>query len=78
MRLSLISSLIAFFFYVPGCAATVNLDSLYRVLDAAIDSSTFYKQHKMDAIKTLERQYRAAHGDLAFIENMWHLSTILP
>ena len=63
MRLSLISSLIAFFFYVPGCAATVNLDSLYRVLDAAIDSSTFYKQHKMDAIKTLERQYRAAHGD---------------
>ena len=46
-----------------GWAHKVNLDSLYHVLDAAIDSSAIYKKQKMDAINTLEKQYRTAHND---------------
>lgn len=43
--------------FVDSRAAGANLDSLYRVLDTAIDSFTIYKQHKMDAVNTLKRQY---------------------
>ena len=46
-----------------GWANQVNLDSLYRVLDAAIDSSSIYKKQKLDAINTLEKQYAAVRND---------------
>ena len=46
-----------------GWANKVNLDSLYLVLDAAIDSSAIYKKQKMDAISTLEKQYATARND---------------
>ena len=39
------------------------MDSLYRVLDAAIDSSSIYKKQKLDAINTLEKQYAAVRND---------------
>ena len=44
-------------------AGQVNLDSLYRVLDAAIDSSAYYQKQKTDAILVLVKQYKAAHSD---------------
>ena len=44
-------------------ANKVNMDSLYRVLDAAIDSSSIYKKQKLDAINTLEKQYAAVRND---------------
>ena len=46
-----------------GWANQVNLDSLYRVLDAAIDSAAIYKKQKMDDINALEKQYAAARND---------------
>ena len=46
-----------------GWANKVNLDSLYLVLDAAIDSSAIYKKQKMDAISTLEKQFATARND---------------
>lgn len=39
------------------------MDSLYRVLDVAIDSSSIYKKHKLDAINILEKQYAAVRND---------------
>ena len=44
-------------------ANKVNMDSLYRVLDAAIDSASIYKKQKLDAINTLEKQYAAVRND---------------
>ncbi len=46
-----------------GWANQVNLDSLYRVLDTAIDSAAIYKKQKMDDINALEKQYAAARND---------------
>lgn len=46
-----------------GWANQVNLDSLYRVLDAAIDSAAIYKKQKMDDINALEKQYAATRND---------------
>lgn len=46
-----------------GWANKVNLDSLYLVLDAAIDSSAIYKKQKLDAISTLEKQFATARND---------------
>ena len=46
-----------------GWANQVNLDSLYRVLDAAIDSAAIYKKQKMDDINALEKQYATARND---------------
>lgn len=45
-------------------AAQVNLDSLYRVLDAAIDSSSYYQQQKIDAIQKLKKQFDSTRNDL--------------
>jgi hypothetical protein len=39
------------------------MDSLYRVLDIAIDSSSIYKKQKLDAINILEKQYAAVRND---------------
>ena len=60
-------SLLAFFFIMfsslSGWAGKVNLDSLYRVLDTAIDSAAIYKQQKLDHISVIEKQYASAHND---------------
>ena len=56
--------IISILFYTNfGWANKVNMDSLYRVLDAAIDSSSIYKKQKLDAISTLEKQYAAVRND---------------
>ena len=54
-------------------ADKVNLDSLYRELDAAIDSSAIYKQQKMDAINTLTQRYAAAVGDMEKYQSAFDL-----
>ena len=57
-------AIISILFYTHfSWANKVNLDSLYRVLDAAIDSSSIYKKQKLDAINTLEKQYAAVRND---------------
>ena len=59
-----ILAIISILFYTNfGWANKVNMDSLYRVLDAAIDSSSIYKKQKLDAISTLEKQYAAVRND---------------
>ncbi len=59
--------LLAFFFIMfsslSGWAGKVNLDSLYRVLDTAIDSAAIYKQQKLDHISVIEQQYASARND---------------
>lgn len=60
-------SLLAFFFIMfsslSGWAGPVNLDSLYRVLDTAIDSAAIYQQQKLNDIYAIEKQYAAARND---------------
>lgn len=60
-------SLLAFFFIMfsslSGWAGKVNLDSLYRILDTAIDSAAIYKQQKLNHISVIEKQYAAARND---------------
>ena len=60
-------SLLAFFFIMFSClsgwAGKVNLDSLYRILDTAIDSAAIYKQQKLDHISVIEKQYVSARND---------------
>ena len=57
-------AIISILFYTNfGWANKVNMDSLYRVLDTAIDSSSIYKKQKLDAISTLEKQYAAVRND---------------
>lgn len=57
-------AILSFFFYTHSSWANkVNMDSLYRVLDVAIDSSSIYKKHKLDAINILEKQYAAVRND---------------
>ncbi len=41
-------------------ASRVNLDSLYRVLDAAIDSADIYLQQKMQRLEMLKQEYATA------------------
>ena len=62
MKRCLLASLFTIYVF-SGWANKVNLDSLYLVLDAAIDSSAIYKKQKMAAINTLEKQYVTAHND---------------
>jgi hypothetical protein len=54
MKRYLLASLFTIYVFT-GWANKVNLNSLYLVLDAAIDSSAIYKKQKMDAIYTLEK-----------------------
>jgi len=63
MKRCLLSILFITLYGSIGWANKVNLDSLYRVLDAAIDSSAIYKKQKLDAINALEKQYAAVHND---------------
>ena len=44
-------------------AGKINLASLYRQLDAAIDSSAYYQKQKTDVIRTLSRQFDAANSE---------------
>ena len=45
-------------------ASRVNLDSLYRVLDAAIDSADIYLQQKTQRLETLKQEYAMAKTDI--------------
>ena len=42
----------------------VNLDSLYKVLDAAIDSSDIYLRQKTERIASLKDSYRRSITDI--------------
>jgi hypothetical protein len=42
----------------------VNLDSLYKVLDAAIDSSDIYLRQKTERIASLKDSYRRSAADI--------------
>ena len=44
-------------------AGKINLASLYRQLDAVIDSSAYYQKQKNDVIRTLSRQFEAAGSE---------------
>ena len=44
-------------------AGKINLASLYRELDAAIDSSAYYRNQKTDVIRTLSRQFEVASSE---------------
>ena len=44
---------------------SVNLDSLYQVLDLAIDSSKVYQKQKTDALEALRQRFLAANDDMA-------------
>ena len=63
MRRCLLSILFIILYGSSGQANKVNLDSLYRVLDNAIDSAAIYKKQKIDDIYALEKQYAAARND---------------
>ena len=63
MKRCLLAILFIILYGSSGWANKVNLDSLYRVLDAAIDSSAIYKKQKLDDINALEKQYAAARND---------------
>ena len=63
MKRCLLSIIFISFYGFFGWANKVNMDSLYRVLDAAIDSSSIYKKQKLDAINILEKQYAAVRND---------------
>lgn len=63
MKRCLLAILSIFFYTHSSWANKVNMDSLYRVLDVAIDSSSIYKKQKLDAINTLEKQYAAVRND---------------
>ena len=63
MKRCLLAILSIFFYTHSSWANKVNMDSLYRVLDVAIDSSSIYKKHKLDAINILEKQYAAVRND---------------
>ncbi len=63
MKRCLLSIIFILFCTHFSWANKVNMDSLYRVLDAAIDSSSIYKKQKLDAINTLEKQYAAVRND---------------
>ncbi len=63
MKRCLLAILSIFFYTHSTWANKVNMDSLYRVLDVAIDSSSIYKKHKLDAINILEKQYAAVRND---------------
>ena len=39
-------------------AKHVNLDSLYKVLDAVIDSADYYLQQKKEKLEVLTEEYR--------------------
>lgn len=41
----------------------VDIEKLYRQLDAAVDSSAYYIKQKTDVIHTLSKQYEAAHDN---------------
>lgn len=63
MKRCLLAILSIFFYTHSSWANKVNMDSLYRVLDVAIDSSSIYKKHKLVAINILEKQYAAVRND---------------
>ena len=63
MKRCLLAILSIFFYTHSSWANKVNMDSLYRVLDVAIDSSSIYKKYKLDAINILEKQYAAVRND---------------
>ena len=63
MKRCLLSIIFISFYGFFGWANKVNMDSLYRVLDAAIDSSSIYKKQKLDAINILEKQYATVKND---------------
>ena len=63
MKRCLLAILSIFFYTHSTWANKENIDSLYRVLDVAIDSSSIYKKHKLDAINILEKQYAAVRND---------------
>ena len=63
MKRCLLSIIFISFYGFFGWANKVNMDSLYRVLDAAIDSSSIYKKQKLGAINILEKQYAAVRND---------------
>ena len=59
-RLTIISIIVCLWGSMLG-ATRVNLDSLYRVLDATIDSADVYlqrKNHRIDSLKALLLQAR--------------------
>lgn len=45
-------------------AGHVNLDTLYRTLDAAIDSADFFLQRKQNRLDSLKRRYQTALSDM--------------
>lgn len=63
MKRCLLAIISIFFYTHSSWASKVNMDSLYRVLDVAIDSSSIYKKQKLDAINILEKQYAAVRND---------------
>ncbi len=63
MKRCLLAIISIFFYTHSSWASKVNMDSLYRVLDIAIDSSSIYKKQKLDAINILEKQYAAVRND---------------
>lgn len=75
MKRCLLAILSIFFYTHSSWANKVNMDSLYRVLDVAIDSSSIYKKHKLDAINILEKQYAAVRNDqdkYQFARSLYH------
>lgn len=64
---------VSFLWLTAPAQSRVNLDSLYRVLDAAIDSADIFLQRKMDRIDALKRDYQAARTD----SDRYHVTTKL-
>lgn len=61
----IIFTIISLFFWGSAQGATrVNLDSLYRVLDAAIDSADIFLQRKTQHLESLKKEYAAAKTDM--------------
>ena len=64
MRKLILTTITIVFTLCSTAANQVNLDSLYKVLDAAIDSSDIYVKQKEDRIASLKDDLRRSRTDL--------------
>ena len=63
MRRLFVASLCVALTLAASARSSVDLDSLYAVLDAALDSSDFYLQKKLDRLERLKDDYARARSD---------------
>ena len=75
MKKGFLTLLIISFPLVMTAGNKVNIDSLYTVLDAVIDSADYYFKQKTDRIESLKKEYLRANSDVERYETATKLYT---